>query len=953
MDDSAGSSSGSARPGGVGPGDARRDRQRQDAPESLGTSSGFTLRAPGVSTPGQSPLSPRPSLTGSGVGGRSTLRTRPSERSRAETPRRFFSTDDDEDEVERDLDREYQEGYFDGLRDRRRRQASRVGLDSPQISAADVEPEPTDAHHGRHARFEEPERDGEDADEGEEADDNASIASDETFTLRERQAAINETHPFGIRIWKPAIYKKTRSVERNAEEDIHSIPGKAVSATVWIGNGLWTAVFGIILFTTCVIAFVCMRACFWVKSARDYSNVFWSLGRYLLFPFGNYVELRLHENYLHEDLGEGLSFAEYERWQAGDVEFGGLFFDPQRRANTGSSSHHNQSDAGDEEDSPLLDANGTGRPRRLFGRGKWTFGRVLFYLWFYVVLSPILYTIALVCWIGVFSVPMARVLSILASSLRRHPLAIHFRPASAYVPGSQTEDSTILLCTYRAFGMNYYKYTVDGQNIILLNLMVFVFFAIFDYFVLFEYLGFRGGVSSLGIMFFLGLLSVIPLAYFIGQAVASISAQSSMGMGATINAFFSTVVEVYLYCIALNQGKGDIVEGSIVGSVFAGVLLMPGLSMCAGAVRRKTQRYNPRSAGVSSTMLVFAVIGVFAPTIFYQIYGPYELHCDSTCDAVGIAPGYCPCRFHQVPLLANDFYFQVIRPFCLTCALLLFVSYIIGLWFTLRTHAAMIWSTPTSTQLHHQPSTIQNLVTDQPAQAPVMAGELPPPSIDALQSDGLAKSRNASVAAEPRKEVVPAEEAGGHDAPNWGRTKSTIILLGATVLYAIIAEILVDTVDVVVQNVSISQKMLGLTIFALVPNTTEFLNAISFAINGNVALSMEIGSAYVLQVCLLQTPALVLYSMLSSAKLQGPIHDFAFTLIFPHWDLWMVVFCVFLFSYIYAEGKSNYFKGAILLLTYVVVLTGFYFADHPLIQGFSSTPWLQQHSAPSVVHQAP
>lgn len=37
-------------------------------------------------------------------------------------------------------------------------------------------------------------------------------------------------------------------------------------------------------------------------------------------------------------------------------------------------------------------------------------------------------------------------------------------------------------------------------------------------------------------------------------------------------------------------------------------------------------------------------------------------------------------------------------------------------------------------------------------------------------------------------------------------------------------------------------------------------NAISFAMNGNIALSMELGSAYALQVCLLQIPALVLYS---------------------------------------------------------------------------------------------
>jgi Ca2+:H+ antiporter len=32
--------------------------------------------------------------------------------------------------------------------------------------------------------------------------------------------------------------------------------------------------------------------------------------------------------------------------------------------------------------------------------------------------------------------------------------------------------------------------------------------------------------------------------------------------------------------------------------------------------------------------------------------------------------------------------------------------------------------------------------------------------------------------------------------------------------------------------------------------------------NGNIALSMEIGSAYTLQVCLLQIPAVVLFSAL-------------------------------------------------------------------------------------------
>lgn len=108
-------------------------------------------------------------------------------------------------------------------------------------------------------------------------------------------------------------------------------------------------------------------------------------------------------------------------------------------------------------------------------------------------------------------------------------------------------------------------------------------------------------------------------------------------------------------------------------------------------------------------------------------------------------------------------------------------------------------------------------------------------------------------------------------------------------------------------------------------------NAISFAMNGNIALSMEIGSAYALQVCLLQIPALVLFSAVYQVvpTLSDPdIAHYTFSLLFPQWDMVTVILCVFLLSYVYGEGKSNYFKGSILLLTYAVVITGFYFSGY-------------------------
>ena len=69
-------------------------------------------------------------------------------------------------------------------------------------------------------------------------------------------------------------------------------------------------------------------------------------------------------------------------------------------------------------------------------------------------------------------------------------------------------------------------------------------------------------------------------------------------------------------------------------------------------------------------------------------------------------------------------------------------------------------------------------------------------------------------AREPEEEEE--EEAAGHDSPNWSKKKSFTILFGCTILYSIIAEVLVDTVDEVMDNLAVDEKFLGLTLFALV-----------------------------------------------------------------------------------------------------------------------------------------
>ncbi len=574
--------------------------------------------------------------------------------------------------------------------------------------------EPVEAGGSEDGAADVTEEEGEDEilaqDDGEDGGEDDDISDAESFTLKDRQEAINETHPFGIRLWKPALYKKDRSVQKNAEGDIHSSPGGRVSRWLLCFNITWTVCFGwwmaFIAFVGAVICFLFAAA----PSGREYGRVLWGLAGYLFYPFGKFVRLEQQEPYLDEDQGEGRSISEYEQWQNGDLEYGRLFFGPERSRSIVGRSRRSMDSEPSETDSllgrPRRGQTNTSDPelprmkRRLFGRGQWNVGRVTFFLFFYLLIMPSLFIVSGICWLLVFWIPMGKVTMLLFDHLRRHPLALSFESDSASARAPTAPHSSILVCTYRAVGLKYWKYTIDGTNIFLINLMAVVIFVIFDWLVLSELLHIDMFLTSSAFLFVAGLLSIIPLASFIGQAVASISAQSSMGLGAAINAFFSTIVEVYLYCVALNQGKGQLVEGSVIGSIFAGILFLPGLSMCFGALKRKTQRFNARSAGVTSTMLLFAVIGAFGPTLFYQIYGTHELNClDCTnFDALGTPPSQgvsrdCRrCYFSQSPALDDRFYLEAVRPYCYLAATMLFLSYIIGLWFTLRTHAAVIWN---------------------------------------------------------------------------------------------------------------------------------------------------------------------------------------------------------------------------------------------------------------------
>lgn len=118
------------------------------------------------------------------------------------------------------------------------------------------------------------------------------------------------------------------------------------------------------------------------------------------------------------------------------------------------------------------------------------------------------------------------------------------------------------------------------------------------------------------IIFILAALAIIPLAGLMGEATEEIAVYTGPRIGGFLNATFGNATELIISFFALKSGLFDVVKASIAGSVIGNILLVLGLSMFLGGLKHKTQKFNAKIIDVSSSMLLFAVIGLSVPAIF-------------------------------------------------------------------------------------------------------------------------------------------------------------------------------------------------------------------------------------------------------------------------------------------------------------------------------------------------
>ena len=164
-------------------------------------------------------------------------------------------------------------------------------------------------------------------------------------------------------------------------------------------------------------------------------------------------------------------------------------------------------------------------------------------------------------------------------------------------------------------------------------------------------------------------------------------------------------------------------------------------------------------------------------------------------------------------------------------------------------------------------------------------------------------------------EVARAEHHAG-----WSMRKVVVVLLGATVLIAVLSELLVSSVEPTVAALGVSEFFIGIIVVPLVGNVAEHLVAVQTALKNKMELSMAVSLGSSLQIALFVAPVLVFVSLWMGNPL---------TLVFNQFEIVALFAGTLIAAFVAQDGESNWLEGAQLLALYVILALAIFFLRVP------------------------
>lgn len=155
-----------------------------------------------------------------------------------------------------------------------------------------------------------------------------------------------------------------------------------------------------------------------------------------------------------------------------------------------------------------------------------------------------------------------------------------------------------------------------------------------------------------------------------------------------------------------------------------------------------------------------------------------------------------------------------------------------------------------------------------------------------------------------------------HHEEQWPTGRAVLVLLGATVLVALLSEFLVGTIESIRASFGVTEVFVGVIVVAVIGNAAEHSTAVLMALKNKMDLSVGIAIGSSLQIALFVAPLLVFLSYLLGRPM-----DLEFT----RPEVFAIIASVYILFQISGDGETNWIEGVQLLSLYIVLGVLFFY----------------------------
>jgi Ca2+:H+ antiporter len=264
------------------------------------------------------------------------------------------------------------------------------------------------------------------------------------------------------------------------------------------------------------------------------------------------------------------------------------------------------------------------------------------------------------------------------------------------------------------------------------------------------------------------MLALIPASLYIEKSTDALATYLGQSVGGLVNATFGNLPELFIGVATLRLGLQEFLKAQIVGGIIVNLLLVLGLAMLLGGIRHHLQVFSTISARSYVSLMLLATVALLFPSTY-----------------VVLSPNLDPRRL-------------VMLSVCV--AVVLLVTYVMYLLFSLRTHRDVI-DTP--------------------------------------------------------EEV----EAAQHESPHWPLPAAIAALLASSLCAVWLSDVLVDTVTPAANALGLSQVFMGVILMGTIGNVSGMFTAVKAARKDRMDLAFSVGVGSSVQQALFVAPVLMFLSL--------------------------------------------------------------------------------------------